>query len=133
LRRAVAEAFVRISSTTLRRLRKGDLPKGDLPATVRLAGILAAKRTPELIPLCHTVGLDAVAVDLAWESVGVRITATAQATDRTGVEMEAMVAASVAALTFYDMVKSLERDVTIEHVRLLEKSGGRSGRWRREG
>jgi cyclic pyranopterin phosphate synthase len=111
----------------------GDAPKGDVLGTARLAGIMAAKKTGELIPLCHPIGLDHVDVDAAIDTAAgtVTLTATAGVTARTGVEMEAMTAAAVAALTVYDMVKGVERGVAIEAVVLLEKTGGRSGTWRR--
>lgn len=131
-RRAVARASVRMSADTASRLRAHDAPKGDAAAAVRVAGIMAAKRTPELIPLCHGIALTRVTVDVAWGDEGATITAAAEAFDRTGVEMEAMTAASVAALTLYDMVKGMERGVSIERVELVEKTGGRSGRWVRE-
>lgn len=127
-RRAVARARVRMAPETVARVRAG-APKGDIEASARIAGIMAAKRTPELIPLCHAVALTGVTVDLRWTDTGLELVATATAMDRTGVEMEAMTAASVAALTIYDMVKGVERGVTIEAVELVEKSGGRSGRW----
>lgn len=129
LRRARAEAEVRLAAATLERLRRGDTPKGDVLATVRLAGIQAAKRTDELIPLCHGLALTKVEVGIELGEATVTITATAEAFDRTGVEMEAMVAASVAALTLYDMLKGVDRAMSYS-VRLLEKSGGRSGTWR---
>lgn len=128
-RRAVARASVRMQPDTLARLRAHDAPKGDVGASVRIAGIMAAKRTPDLIPLCHGIALTRVSVDVTWTDVGADITATTESRDRTGVEMEAMTAASVAALTLYDMVKGMERGVSIERVELIEKSGGRSGRW----
>ncbi len=131
-RRAVAVASVRMHPETVRAARDGDGPKGDVGATVRLAGILGAKRTSDLIPLCHPVRLVSVEVALRWRDDGADVTVTAEAVDRTGVEMEAMTGASVAALALYDMVKGLERGVTIERVALLEKSGGRTGTWRRE-
>ncbi len=130
-RRAVARAVVRMSSETAAAVAAGDAPKGDVLGTARLAGIQAAKRTAELIPLCHPLGLDHVDVETAVENDAVIITATAAVTARTGVEMEAMTAAAIAALTVYDMVKGLERGVTVERVELIEKSGGRSGTWRR--
>jgi cyclic pyranopterin phosphate synthase len=118
---------------TARAVLAGDAPKGDVLGTARIAGILAAKRTGELIPLCHPIGLDHLDLDGAVDAEAgtVTLTATASVTARTGVEMEAMTAAAVAALTVYDMVKGLERGVVIEGVRLLEKTGGRSGAWRR--
>jgi cyclic pyranopterin phosphate synthase len=128
-RRAVASAEVRMRPATARRLLDGELPKGDALPVVRIAGIQAAKRTVELIPLCHQVALTSVEVDVEVDvDAGVAtITATARAHDRTGVEMEAMTAASVAALTLYDLVKAVQRDVVVAEVRLREKSGGRSG------
>jgi cyclic pyranopterin monophosphate synthase len=132
-RRAVARAVVRMSPETAALVEAGDAPKGDVLGVARIAGVQAAKRTGELIPLCHPVGLDhvdvAAAVDVATGTV--TLTAEASVTARTGVEMEAMTAASVAALTVYDMVKGVERGVEIASVVLLEKSGGRSGEWRR--
>ena len=131
-RRAVARATVRMSADTARAVRAGDAPKGDVLGVARIAGIVAAKRTGELIPLCHPIGLDAVDVDAEVTEDAVVLTATASVTARTGVEMEAMTAASIAALTVYDMVKGLDRAVAIEQVVLLEKSGGRSGHWTRD-
>ncbi len=130
-RKAVASAVVHMSPRTLQKL--ADAPKGDVLATARVAGILAAKRTPELVPLCHPVATTSVALELepVPQPPSVRIRATAEAFDRTGVEMEAMVAASVAALTIYDMLKGIERGIVIEAVRLEMKDGGRSGRWER--
>jgi cyclic pyranopterin phosphate synthase len=132
-RRAVARAVVRMSPETAALVEAGDAPKGDVLATARIAGIQAAKRTGELIPLCHPIGLDHVDVDGVVDAGAgtVTITATAGVTARTGVEMEAMTAAAVAALTVYDMVKGVERGVSVERVELLEKTGGRSGTWRR--
>jgi cyclic pyranopterin monophosphate synthase len=134
-RRAVARAVVRMSPRTAATVQAGDAPKGDVLGTARIAGVLAAKRTGELIPLCHPLGLDHVDVDAEVDPAAGTVTLTAEArvTARTGVEMEAMTAVSVAALTVYDMVKGLERGVEIASVALLEKSGGRSGTWRREG
>ena len=134
-RRAVAGAAVRMRAETIARVARRDVGKGEVLATARLAGIMAAKRTPELVPLCHHVALTRVEVhlDVDVPARRVLVTAVAEAFDRTGVEMEAMVAASVASLTVYDMLKGIDRDITIESVRLLEKSGGRTGPWRREG
>jgi len=134
-RRAVARAVVRMSPGTAATVLAGDAPKGDVLGTARIAGILAAKRTGELIPLCHPLGLDHVDLDAVVDAAAGTVTLTAEArvTARTGVEMEAMTAASVAALTVYDMVKALERGVEIASVALVEKSGGRSGTWRRGG
>jgi cyclic pyranopterin monophosphate synthase len=130
-RRAVAEAFVRLSRATLGLISNGGLPKGDALETARLAGILAAKRTPELIPLCHPLPLTHVDVRAEVKRDGVRLIAEAAVTGPTGVEMEALTAVSIAALTLYDMVKAVEKDATIERVRLLEKTGGKSGTYRR--
>jgi cyclic pyranopterin phosphate synthase len=107
------------------------LPKGDALGVARVAGIMAAKRTPELIPLCHPLAISGVSVDLAVEDDAVRITATVRTTDRTGVEMEALTAVSVAALTVIDMVKAVDRSAMITDIRLEAKSGGKSGTWRR--
>jgi cyclic pyranopterin monophosphate synthase len=132
-RRAVARAIVRMTPETVRIVVAGDAPKGDVLGVARIAGIMAAKKTGELIPLCHPMGLDHVDVDgvVDVEAGTITITASASVTARTGVEMEAMTAASIAALTVYDMVKGVERGVAIEEVVLLEKSGGASGTWRR--
>jgi cyclic pyranopterin phosphate synthase len=131
-RRAVARAAVRMSAETLDAVRRGDAPKGDVIGTARIAGIQAAKRTAELVPLCHPLPLSYVDVAVELRETTVVLTAEARTSAQTGVEMEAMTAAAVAALTVYDMVKGLERGVTIEAVELLEKSGGRSGHWRRD-
>lgn len=132
-RRAIARAIVRMTPETARIVAAGNAPKGDVLGVARIAGIMAAKKTGELIPLCHPMGLDHVDVDgtVDVEAGTVTITASASVTARTGVEMEAMTAASVAALTVYDMVKGVERGVAIAEVVLLEKSGGASGTWRR--
>ncbi len=131
VRQARAEARVRVSAATLRLVRGGGARKGDVLAVARLAGVMAAKRASDLIPLCHPLALTDVEVDARAGRGEVRLTATVRAVDRTGVEMEAMVAAAVAALTVYDMVKGHDRAAEVTTVRLLEKSGGRSGRWRR--
>ncbi len=130
-REAVAEAVVVLSAATLRALMDGSLPKGDAAAVARVAAIQAAKRTADLIPLCHPLPLSAVEVDIEEIEVGVRLTVTVRTTGRTGVEMEALTGASVGALTIYDMVKGLERGAEIGPVRLLRKSGGASGKWER--
>jgi cyclic pyranopterin monophosphate synthase len=132
-RYARAEAVVRMSPETARAVRRGDSRKGDVVATARLAGIQAAKRTDELIPLAHPLGLTYVGIEVRVddEAGQVMLTSETRAVGQTGVEMEAMTACAVAALTVYDMVKGLERGVTIEAVQLVEKSGGRSGTWRR--
>jgi indole-3-glycerol phosphate synthase len=130
-RAAVAGARVRMRPETLARITAGDLPKGDVLATARIAGIMAAKRTAELIPLCHPLALTSVAVDLAAdaERSSVEITATCKLKGRTGVEMEALTAASVAALTIYDMCKAIDRGMVVGDLRLLRKTGGKSGNW----
>jgi cyclic pyranopterin phosphate synthase len=129
-RSATAEAFVRLAPATVALVRDGRAKKGDVLGVAQIAGIQAAKRTGDLIPLCHPLPLDGVDVTLDVEDEGVRIRATARCTARTGVEMEAMTAVSVAALTVYDMLKAAERGIRIEGVRLLEKTGGRSGHWK---
>jgi cyclic pyranopterin monophosphate synthase len=129
-RRALAHAVVRMSAETAAAVAQGDAPKGDVLGTARIAGIQAAKRTAELIPLCHPLPLSFVDVRLELGDVSVEIEAEARTSAQTGVEMEAMTAAAVAALTVYDMVKGLERGVEIAEVFLLEKSGGRHD-WRR--
>jgi cyclic pyranopterin phosphate synthase len=133
-RRAVAEAVVHVSTTTAHAVHAGDAPKGDVLGVARIAGIQAAKRTSELIPLCHPLALSFVGVEGEIDVDGGTITLTAEArtTGPTGVEMEALTAASVAALTVYDMVKGIERGAQIGSVRLLEKAGGKSGHWRRD-
>ncbi len=130
-RRAVARATVRMSPATARAVQDGDAPKGDVLGTARLAGIMAAKRTDELIPLCHSLPLSFVGVEAEVGDDAVTLTAEARTTAQTGVEMEALTAASVAALTVYDMVKGIEKGVEIAEVVLLEKTGGKSGDWRR--
>jgi cyclic pyranopterin monophosphate synthase len=124
-RRAVAAAVVRVSAETARAIREGDAPKGDVLGTARLAGIQAAKRTAELIPLCHPLPLSFVDVRIEVGDTEIEIETEARTTAQTGVEMEALTAASVAALTVYDMVKGLERGVEIGAIKLLEKTGGR--------
>jgi cyclic pyranopterin phosphate synthase len=131
-RRAMARAIVRVSAATATAVRSGDAPKGDVLGTARIAGIQAAKRTSDLIPLCHPLALTYVGVEAEIGADAITLTAEARTTGPTGVEMEALTAASVAALTVYDMVKGIERGAAIESVLLLEKSGGRSGEWRRE-
>lgn len=134
LRRATARAVLRMTPATARRLVEGRLPKGEAMAVARLAGIMAAKRTPELIPLCHSVALASVEIEVEVDIEGGLATVIAQvrAADRTGVEMEALVAASVATLTLYDMVKAVERGAVVERVELLHKSGGARGDWQRQ-
>jgi cyclic pyranopterin phosphate synthase len=133
VREAVARAVLRMRPATLRAVQKGDAPKGDVLGVARTAGILAAKRTSELIPLCHPLRL--TRVDVRFDERGrpgeLAVEARVRTVDKTGVEMEALTAVSVAALTVYDMVKALEKGVTITRVQLVEKRGGKSGHWRR--
>jgi cyclic pyranopterin monophosphate synthase len=132
-RRAAARAVVRVTPQTAQLVAAGNAPKGDVIGVARIAGIQAAKRTHELIPLCHQLPLSFVGVEatIDVEAGVIELTAEARTTARTGVEMEALTAASVAALTIYDMVKGVERGALIERIELLEKSGGRSGHWQR--
>lgn len=132
---AIAEGRIRMSAEALERVIRGDGKKGEVLGTARLAGILGGKRTADLIPLCHALPETSFDVDVQPdpELPGVRVTATARVHGRTGVEMEALMAASVALLTVYDMVKAVDRGMVIEAVRLVEKSGGRSGTWRAAG
>ena len=134
-RRAVARAVVRVSAATAQIVAAGNAPKGDVISVARIAGIQAAKRTHELIPLCHQLPLTFVGVEITLDAPSgeIELIAEARTTARTGVEMEALTAASVAALTVYDMVKGIERGASIGVVELLEKSGGRSGHWHRDG
>ena len=128
-REAVARGFVAMQPETLRLINEGMVKKGDVVATARLAGIMGAKRTPDLIPLCHPIPLDQVTVELEPDESrsGIHVTATARTSARTGVEMEALTAVSVAALTLYDMCKSVDRGMRIQDVRLVRKLGGKSG------
>ncbi len=130
---AVARGFVEMQPETLERIRAGQVEKGDVLAAARIAGIMAAKHTPDIIPLCHPIALTAVEVELRLEDAPtrVRIEARVESTDRTGVEMEALTAVSAAALTIYDMLKSVDRGMAIARVELAHKSGGRSGTWSR--
>src|SRR5215218_3127888 len=128
---AVARAHVALSPATVALVREGRASKGDVLAVARVAGIMAAKKTPDLIPLCHPIMLSSVDLDFDLTDAGIAISATARTTGPTGVEMEAMTAASVAALTIYDMVKGVERGVEIRNLRLVSKSGGQSGEWHR--
>lgn len=129
-RRAVATGIIRMSAVALAAIRAGDAPKGDVFAAARIAGIMAAKKTGELIPLCHPLALDAVTIEFAFEDGAVRATATASLTGKTGIEMEALTAVSIALLTIYDMAKALDKAMVIDGLRLLEKTGGKSGDWR---
>ena len=127
VRSATATGRIRMSGAALTAIREGSGPKGDVLAAARIAGIMAAKKTGDLIPLCHPLALDAVTVDFSFEDDAVRATARASLTGRTGVEMEAMTAVSLALLTIYDMAKAIEKGMVIEDIRLLEKTGGKSG------
>ncbi|MGR3540686.1 MAG: cyclic pyranopterin monophosphate synthase MoaC [Hasllibacter sp.] len=130
-RSATAEGFVRMAPRTLALAVEGRAGKGDVIGTARLAGIMAAKRTADLIPLCHPLPLSKVSLELAPEGDGIRVRATVRTTGRTGVEMEALTAVSVACLTLYDMLKAAQKDMEIGRVRLLTKTGGKSGDWAR--
>jgi cyclic pyranopterin phosphate synthase len=134
-RAAIAEGFVAMEPETVRLIREGDAKKGDVLGTARLAGIMAAKRTHELIPLCHPLLLSKIKVDCALDDSagGVRVTAEVKVAGPTGVEMEALTAVSVACLTIYDMVKAVDRGMRIESIRLLHKSGGRTGTYEARG
>ena len=129
-RTASASGRIRMTAQALEAVREGSGPKGDVLAAARIAGIMAAKKAADLIPLCHPLALDAVTVDFAFEQDAVRATARASLTGRTGVEMEALTAVGLALLTIYDMAKALDKGMVIENVRLLEKTGGKSGDWR---
>ena len=129
-RRAVAEGLVRMQPETLAMIVEGRAPKGDVFAVARIAGIQAAKRTPDLVPLCHPIAIHGVTVDLEVLDDAVVVTATVRTADRTGVEMEALTAVAVAALTIYDMIKALDKAMVIGEIRLVEKRGGRSGEYR---
>jgi cyclic pyranopterin monophosphate synthase len=130
-RSATATGTVLLSAEAVAALRDGTVPKGDAIAVARIAGIQGAKRTPDLIPLCHPIGLHAVSVDLEVLDHGVRISCTARTADRTGIEMEALTAVSVSALALIDMIKAVDPAAVITDVRLEEKTGGKSGTWRR--
>lgn len=132
VRSATASGLVACGPEVVAALRDGSVPKGDVLAVARIAGIAAAKRTPELLPLAHVIGVHGAVVDLSIDDDGVRITATVRTADRTGVEMEALTAVSVAALAVVDMVKGLDKSVRIADVRLEAKTGGKSGDWHRE-
>lgn len=128
-RSAIAAGRIRMQTSTLAAVRDGSGPKGDVLAAARIAGIMAAKKTGELIPLCHPLALDSVTVDFTFEDSAISVSARASLTGKTGVEMEALTAASIALLTIYDMAKALEKGMVIEHVRLISKTGGKSGDW----
>jgi cyclic pyranopterin phosphate synthase len=130
-RTATATGFVRLSAECVAALRSGGVPKGDALAVARIAGIQAAKRTPDLVPLCHPIAIHGVTVDLAVRDDGVSITAQVRTADRTGVEMEALTCVSVAGLALIDMVKAIDPAAVITEVRVEEKTGGKTGHWRR--
>lgn len=132
---AVAQGAISMQPATLELILKGDMKKGDVIGTARLAGIMAAKKTADLIPLCHPLALTKVSVEIEPDAglPGLRVRATARVEGRTGVEMEALTACSVACLTLYDMAKAVDRAMTITDIRLVEKSGGKSGDWRADG
>lgn len=132
LRKAVAGGFVSLKPETLELLRQNKLGKGDALSTARLAGIMAAKKTHDLIPLCHPLQISKIALDLRLQPAGVEIMATVKCEGKTGVEMEALTACSVAALTVYDMCKAVDKEMVIGNIRLLKKEGGRSGRYIRK-
>jgi cyclic pyranopterin phosphate synthase len=126
---AIASGRIAMTNEALEAIRTGDAPKGDVLGTARIAGIMASKRTGELIPLCHPLALDAVNVDFAFEERAIRATATVFLIGKTGVEMEAMVAVTTALLTIYDMAKAIDKGMVIGEIRLIEKRGGKSGTW----
>ena len=128
---AVATARLRMQPETIARIREGRVEKGDVLAAARLAGVMAAKRTPDLIPLCHPIALTGVTMEVSLDEGGVSVRAEVKTLDRTGVEMEALTAAATAALTVYDMVKSVDRGMVIESLQLEHKAGGRTGAWDR--
>jgi len=128
---AVARGRISMSAATVARVRRGEVEKGDVIAAARLAGVMAAKKTPDLVPLCHPIALTGVEVEATPGRGGIEIVATVRTLDRTGVEMEALAAVSAGLLTVYDMLKRHERGMTIERIELLEKAGGRTGHWLR--
>lgn len=128
-RLAVASGRITMTATALEAIRAGNAPKGDVLGTARIAGIMAGKKTSDLIPMCHPLMLDAVNVDFTFEDNAIRATATASLTGKTGVEMEAITATSIALLTIYDMAKALDKGMVVGEIRLIEKRGGKSGHW----
>ncbi|MGI9360522.1 MAG: cyclic pyranopterin monophosphate synthase MoaC [Parasphingorhabdus sp.] len=129
VREAKAEGFIDMSQDVLEAIKANSLNKGDVLATARIAGIMAAKKTSDMIPLCHPLALSKVAVDFDFQSSGLRVETMARLTGKTGVEMEALTAASIALLTVYDMAKAMQKDMVIRDIRLLSKTGGKSGDW----
>lgn len=132
-RAALAEGRIAMSAEALEAIKAGSIQKGDVLATARIAGIMAAKKTGELIPLCHPLPIDAVTVDFAFEAEAIRVRAMAATSAKTGVEMEAITATSIALLTIYDMAKAVDKGMEVSRIRLLAKDGGKSGRWRAAG
>lgn len=130
---AIASGRIAMTAQALAAIHAGNAPKGDVLGTARIAGIMAAKKTADLIPMCHPLTIDAVNIDFIFEEQAIRATATASLTGKTGVEMEAITAVSVALLTIYDMAKALDKGMVIGEIRLIEKRGGKSGHWKAEG
>ena len=130
---AVASGRITMTTEALAAVRAGNAPKGDVLGTARVAGIMAAKKTADLIPMCHPLTIDAVNIDFTFEDTAIHVTAMVSLTGKTGVEMEAIIAASIALLTIYDMTKALDKSMIIGGIRLIEKRGGKSGHWRAEG
>lgn len=131
-RYAIAEGIVRVESTTIEKIKKDKLPKGDLFGTARIAGIMAAKKTSELIPLCHNLLISSVEIEIKLVKNDIYVLSTVKCDGKTGVEMEALTAVSVSCLTIYDMLKGLDKNAFITNIQLLEKSGGKSGDWKRK-
>ena len=131
-RYAIAEGVVRVESTTIEKIKKDKLPKGDLFGTARIAGIMAAKKTSELIPLCHNLLISSVKIEIKLVKNDIYVLSTVKCDGKTGVEMEALTAVSVSCLTIYDMLKGLDKNAFIANIQLLEKSGGKSGDWKRK-
>ena len=129
---AIAEGIVRVESTTIEKIKKDKLPKGDLFGTARIAGIMAAKKTSELIPLCHNLPLSSVKIEIKLVKNDIYVLSSVKCDGKTGVEMEALTAVSVSCLTIYDMLKGLDKNAFIANIQLLEKSGGKSGDWKRK-
>lgn len=129
---ATAEGIVRVESTTIEKIKKDKLPKGDLFGTARIAGIMAAKKTSELIPLCHNLPLSSVKIEIKLVKNDIYVLSTVKCDGKTGVEMEALTAVSLSCLTIYDMLKGLDKNAFISNIQLLEKSGGKSGDWKRK-
>ena len=129
---AIAEGIVRVESTTIEKIKKDKLPKGDLFGTARIAGIMAAKKTSELIPLCHNLLISSVKIEIKLVKNDIYVLSTVNCEGKTGVEMEALTAVSVSCLTIYDMLKGLDKNAFITNIQLLEKSGGKSGDWKRK-